>query len=127
MRVYELVVVVIMEILLFLYLEVVFASDSPEVIELHEVLWNILNLLVGDLEMTDRITQVEVVLQTEGTILPVKGVLSEDDAEEIVADRQILLRSCFSNLVNKTVRVDRCADKSAAHFESLGHIGEVAT
>ena len=99
----HLLVVVFVEVFLLFESEAVLLRNLGEVVELDEVLRDVLHLLVCDLLLAHGITEVEVVLETEWAVARVERVLAEDDAEELVADRQVLRSASLSDLAHEAI------------------------
>ena len=95
----NLLVKILVEILLLLQLKSILSGDFCQSIERHQILVNILDWS-GRHASANSISQVEVVLETEGPLAASKVILSEHNAVELVADSQVILDTSFTNFVN---------------------------
>ena len=119
MRMIELAIDILVEVLFLFEFEIVLESNFRQVIKVDQILWHIFDLLVGDQLLADGITQVEVILQPVRTPVFVENILAKDHTEEVVAYRKVVLIPRFPDLAHEAIRVDCRADEASSAFQPL--------
>lgn len=117
----DLRVEVLVEVGLLDELETVLGGHLDESIEGYKVLIDVLDGTSRHL-LANRILQVKVILEAKWTIIPTKCVLTKHNAKELVAYGQVFRTTSLSHFVDKSVRINRCANKHSIFSQALADV-----